>query len=157
MMRWFDRDYATGGLSDDEWSVRQADFAVHLETIRPHLADGAEQLLSSVHLHDGQVAAWTYEPGRSFVIRVLAGDLQRGYEWITLTYGDATLVDTDESDLRRWWSADAIPNEIIQEEVDCVGDDGYEHRMLLWPDGDVCLRFRALTIGRMPAHPSDRR
>jgi hypothetical protein len=156
-MRWFDRDFVTGGLSDDEWTARQASFAVHLAKIRPQLADGAEQLLASVHLHDGQVASWAYDPGTSFVMRVLTGDLQRGYEWLTLTYGDATLIDTTETDLRGWWSTDEIPNEIIEEEVDRLADHRYEHRLLLWPDGEVGVQFRTLTVDRRPASPEDRR
>ena len=63
IMGWFDRDHASGGLSDDEWSLRQSSFAQHLEEIRSRLSDGADQLLASVHLHDGQVASWTYERG----------------------------------------------------------------------------------------------
>ncbi len=157
VMRWFDRDFVTGGLPDEEWAARQASFAVHLEQIRPQLADGAEQLLASVHLHDGQIASWTYEAGSSFVMRVLAGDLQRGYEWLTLSYGDASLMGTTENDLRGWWNADGFPNEIIEEEIDLVGDHRYEHRMLLWPDGEVGLQFGSLTVDRQPADPSDRR
>ena len=156
-MQWFDREFVTGGLSDDEWTARQANFAAYLAEIRPQLADGAEQLLASVHLHDGQVAEWTYEPGVSFVMRVLAGDRQRGYEWLTLAYGDATLADTTEGDLRRWWNADEIPNEIIEEEVDHLGDHRYEHRMLLGPDGEVAVQFSTLTVDREPADPGDRR
>jgi hypothetical protein len=156
MMRWFDRDYVTGGLTDESWSARQTDYAAHIETIRPLLTDGAEHLVTSIQLHDGQVAEWTYQPDASFVVRLLVGDLQRGYEWLTLGYGDASLVSTTESDLGRWWSAE-LPNEIVEDEVDWIGDHRYEHRMLLWPVGEVGVRFSTLVVGRQPATSSDRR
>ena len=155
-MKWFDRDFVTGGLSDESWTARQTAYEAHVEEIRPLLVDGAEHLVTSVHLHDGQVAQWTYEPDVSFVVRVLVGDLQRGYEWLDLSYGDASLVGTAESDLGRWWNAE-LPNEIIEDEIDRVSDHRYEHRMLLWPDGEVGVRFSALLVGRRPATPSDRR
>ena len=157
MMQWFDRDFVTGGLSDEEWAARQASFANHLAAIRNRLADGADQLITSVHLHDGQVATWAYQPDVSFVMRVLTGGLQRGYEWLTLTYDGATLVDPAEDDLRRWWNADEIPNEIIEEEVDVLDEHRYEHRMLLWPDGEIAIQFSTLNVGREPAEPGDRR
>lgn len=156
-MRWFDLDFISGGLSDDEWTARQIEYAAHLDSIRSRLADGTEQLLSAVYLHDGQVANWAYEPGVVFVMRVLTGDLQRGYEWLTLTYGDASLCDASEADLRRWWPAGDLPNEIVDEEVDLLADHSYEHRMLLWPEGVVSVRFRSLTVAREPADPADRR
>ena len=82
-MRWFDRDFATGVLSDEEWQQRQDDFGSHLARVRPSLVGGAE-FLESVSLHDGQVADWSYEPGIASAVRVLVGDLQQGYEWLTL-------------------------------------------------------------------------
>lgn len=155
-MRWFDRDFVTCGLSDDEWQERQESFNAHLAGIRPRLASGAEQLLGTVSLHDGQVATWSYEPGVSLTVRVLVGDLQKGYEWLRLGYSGATLIDTTEADLHRWWKADELATEIIEEEVDIAGEH-FEHRMLLWPEGEVAVRFRGLTVERSSASPNERR
>jgi hypothetical protein len=155
-MRWFDRDFVTGGLSDEVWTERRTDYEAHLSDIRPRLKNGAEALVTSVHLHDGQVAEWEYQPGESFVVRVLVGDLQVGYEWLTLDYRDASLTGNSELDLTRWWST-LPPNEIIEDELDLSGDDRYEHRMLLWPEGEVGVQFGALHPARRPASPSDRR
>lgn len=155
-MRWFDRDYVNGVLSDDEWQERQESFGAHVTRIRPRLTGGAEQLLESVSLHDGQVAEWCYEPGIALTVRVLVGDLQQGYEWLTLSYTNANLSGMTEADLNRWWPVDALATEIIEEEVDII-DDLFEHRMLLWPEGEVGVRFRTLTVERVGATPDDRR
>ena len=71
-------------------------------------------------------------------------------------------------DVRAWLAAltepaatftqplDALATEIIEEEVDII-DDLFEHRMLLWPEGEVGVRFRTLTVERVGATPDDRR
>ncbi len=155
-MRWFDRDFITGGLPDEEWLARQKSFAAHLERIRPLLIDGADLLLDTTSLHDGQVAEWSYEPGVLLAVRILVGDLQRGYEWLTLRYSEATLIGTTEADLSRWWPVDELASEIVEEELDVVGEL-FEHRMLLWPEGEVGVRFKSLTIDRVAATPEQRR
>jgi hypothetical protein len=155
-MRWFTRDFVTGGLSDEEWNQRRSAYGTHLNSIGAGLTDGAEELLASVHLHDGQVSEWTYRPGELLALTVLVGDLQLGYEWLTLRYRGASVVGATPADLSRWWSADA-GTEIVEDEVDRVDDGGYEHRLLLWPEGEFAVQFVSLSVERRPADPSDRR
>jgi hypothetical protein len=113
-MRWFTRDFVTGGLSDEEWNQRRSAYATHLNSIGAGLTDGAEELLASVHLHDGQVSEGTYRPGELLALTVLVGDLQLGYEWLTLRYRGASVVGATPADLSRWWSADA-GTEIVED------------------------------------------
>lgn len=107
-------------------------------------------------LHDGQVAEWSYEPGVVLSVRILVGDLQRGYEWLTLSYSGATLSGATEDDLSRWWPVDELATEIVEEELAIVGEL-YEHRMLLWPQGEVGVMFKSLSVERMAATPDERR
>ena len=51
---------------------------------------------------------------------------------------------------------DELATAIIEEEVDIV-DALFEHRMLLWPEGEVGVRFRTLTVERVGATPDERR
>jgi hypothetical protein len=155
-MRWFDHDFITGGLSDDEWQARQDDYAAHTARLRPRLERGADLLLDPMSLHDGQVAEWSYEHGVVLTLRVLVGDLQRGYEWAILRYFGAELIGTTEKDLLRYWPVDELATEIVEEELDIVGDR-FEHRMLLWPHGEVAVRFRSVSLERVTATPEDRR
>jgi hypothetical protein len=79
-MKWFDRPWATGQLDDSAWAQRTDQYARHLQQIQPRLAEGVKELASVIHLHDGQVAEWHYREREIRVLRVLVGDLQRGYE-----------------------------------------------------------------------------
>jgi hypothetical protein len=155
-MRWFTRDFVTGGLSDEEWNQRRSAYATHLNSIVAGLADGADELLASVHLHDGQISEWTYRPGELLALTVLVGDLQRGYEWLTLRYRGARISGATPAELSHWWRAGS-GTEIVEEEVDRVDDGDYEHRLLLSPEGEFAVRFRSLSVERHPARPSDRR
>jgi hypothetical protein len=155
-MRWFTRDWATGVLSDEEWSRRRQEYADHLNRIGADLRDGAEELVATVNLHDAQVKEWRYAPGTEFVMIVLAGDLQRGYEWLTLRYAGAEMIGASEDDLRGW-NLDGAGSEIICDEIDRVSGH-YEHRLLIWPRGEFGLRFSALAVESRPASASsDRR
>jgi hypothetical protein len=155
IMKWFDRDYVTGGLDDVEWERRRADYADHLNTIGSDLGDGADELIASVNLHDAQVQEWACADG-VFKLRVLAGDLQRGYEFVTLLYEDAELHGATAGDLARWRVTEPGVD-FIEDEVDIRPDGRYEHRLLLWPEGEFAVTFRALRLAFEPAQPSHRR
>lgn len=155
-MKWFTREYVTGGLDDDEWERRRLDYARHLTLIQAKLADGAEELVASVNVHDGQVQEWSFEPDGAFRLRLLAGDLQRGYEMLTLLYHGAELVDATTADLDAW-RLDQAGVELVEDEVDVRSGGGYEHRLLVWPEGAFGIRFHALQVTRQPARPEERR
>jgi hypothetical protein len=153
VMKWFDRELR--GLDDAEWNQRRADYATHLDTIRADLADGAEELIASVNLHDAQVQEWACAE-RVFTLRVLAGDRQSGYEVVTLRYDDAELHGASADDLARWRLTERGV-ELIEDEVDLSPGGRYEHRLLVWPDGEFAIRFGAVRVTSEPAEPSERR
>jgi hypothetical protein len=124
VMRWFSREYVTGGLSDDEWARRE-DYSRHLNAIGSELGDGAEELIATVQLHDAQVQEWGTRDG-DFQLRVLTGDLQRGYEELTLVYRDAELIGAAVDDFNAW-RLDQPGVELVEDEVDITGDGRYEH------------------------------
>ena len=150
-MKWFTREWASGGLTDEEWESRRQDYASHLDAIGPQLRNGAEELIASVNLHDAQILS-ANTGGATFHLRVIAGDLQRGYERLSLTYDDVVseglVVDSETH---------ADVSEIVHDEVDLSPDSRFEHRLLLWPEGELCIRFRTLQVQRQPASPADRR
>jgi hypothetical protein len=157
-MRWFDRDFALGGLSDSEWTRRLREYAAHIEEIQALLRAGADELVNAVHLHDGQVAEWRYSENETLMLRVLTGDLQRRYEWTTLRYSTASLIGATVDDLQLWCpSPDGQVSEIIDDEIDIAPDGRFEHRMLLSPQGEFGVRFDALAIERRPASSDERR
>ena len=155
-MKWFTRSWAAGDLDDEEFDRRRSDYRQHLMLIAADLDSGAEQLVSSVNLHDAKVKEFEARDARSFRLRVVAGDLQQGYEWLTLIYEDADLVEATEDELgtSRLTGGDV---ELLYDEIDVSADGRYEHRMLLWPEGEFGVRFRSVLLDRKPAQPSDRR
>ena len=91
-----------------------------------------------------------------FALSMLVGDLERGYEWLTLTYLGADFIDVTRDGLAALGLTDAGV-ELIQDEVDVLADGRYEHRILAWPDGEFGVRFRSLRVRRETASSSDRR
>jgi hypothetical protein len=155
VMKWFDRNYVTGSLDDEDWERRRAEYSRHLERVAADLGDGAEELIASMNLHDAQVQEWAWAD-RVFTLRVLAGDIQRGYEVMTLRYEDAELHGATDDDLARWRLTEPGV-ELVEDEVDLSPGERCEHRLLVWPDGEFAIRFGALRITSEPAQPSQRR
>ncbi len=154
-MRWFTREWATGALDESEFERRVSEYQQHLEAIRPDLRDGAEQLLS-VNIHDAQVRSWQLTEDGVLHLRVLAGDLQRGYEWLDLRYELVRLVGASSEDIGGW-RLDEPGVELLYDEIDGADGGKYEHRILVSPDGEFGIRFSSVELTRQPAQPSDRR
>ena len=150
-MRFLSREWATGGLPDDEWEERLSSFRRRVEELRGLLGHGAEALLEDVNLHDAQPHSFQVADD-TVALQVLAGDLQHGYEWIELRYVGAAVGSADE--VLAW--IDLPGCEVLYDEVDVSGDE-YVHRLLLDPVGEFTVRFQALEVHRAPAIPDDRR
>jgi hypothetical protein len=129
------------------------EYAAHEQWLRPQVSAGVAALMD-VSLHDGQVQSLEISD-RTFTWRILAGDLERGYEWLTIDYVDAEVVGGVE-DL----AALALPGEeaeLLYDELDLLGDGRLVHRVLVWPDGEVWIRFHDAAVRREQADPSARR
>jgi hypothetical protein len=153
-MRWFT---AENRYTDDEaaWKKRVAEYERHLEDLTPRLSDGAEQL-PGINVHDGQVQLWEYEAGERLRLVLLIGDLQRGYENLTLEYMDADAVGSGDADLAtRKLTEPGV--EILYDEIDRAGDGRFEHRLLFWPNGELTIRFGSLHVSSDPAAADQRR
>lgn len=149
-MRFLTAEWATGGLSDDEWESRWTAFQEHQRTVLPLLSAGADHLVQDVNLHDAVPKGCTVgDP--TILLRFVAGDLQRGYEFVELTYSDAHLSGATVADVRDWLTE----AEVLYDEVDL--DDGrFVHRYLLGPGREFDLHFSGVELRRLPALPSDR-
>lgn len=151
-MKWFTRDFLTGGLDEAEWQRRIDNHEQHMAEIEGRLNSGAELLAGATNLHDAQLREWSHISD-TLRLRLLIGDLQVGYEWANLTYNGAALVSATAEELNTW-SEKAY--EIGADEIDVVGPHRFEHRALLWPEGEFAVQFTSLTVDRSPATPQDR-
>lgn len=152
-MEWFTREWLTGGLSDEEWQERLDSYDDHLSRLRERLADGPAALLpEATNLHDAQLSSIVHEED-SVRLRLLAGDLQRGYEWVEIVYRGATL--TPEHAVSAQLLGGDV--EVCADELADAQDAGLEHRLCLWPEGEVVIRFTDCVVTKAPASASERR
>lgn len=154
-MKWLTREWATGGLDDDEWDARWSAYQAHNTAVIPLLSNGAERLIEDIYLHDAQIRSFDVL-GDVLAMRALIGDLQVGYEFIDLRYDGAELRLEPGASIRSL-RLQKRGTEIIYHEVDVEGDGRFLHRVLLWPRGEYEVAFAALTEQREPATPADRR
>lgn len=149
-MRWFTREW----LHADEGDGIGVAYTAHLAAIAPRLHSGA-QSLPDIDLHDGQVRRYSLEDG-VFAMTVLIGDLEVGYEWLSLRYEGAELIGLPRDGIRRL-RLRARRTELLYDEIDLAPGDLFEHRILLWPRRELCIRFSSVAIERRPADDTARR
>jgi hypothetical protein len=150
-MRWFTRGYAQEELEDADWEQRRSDYERHLE--RSGRSSGtARELLPEISLQDAQLLEFATGPNQELTLKLVCGDLQRGYERLTLRYRQAELVGANAEAIRQWLA----DGERVADEIDRTGV-GYEHRILVWPAGEFGVRFTAVAIELGAADASARR
>lgn len=150
-MKFFTRDWCQGNLTDDEVQAVIFDYQRHLDT-----CDLPESVRALAHLnpHDAYVLNFEHKPREGTLrLRLRCGDLQRGYFDAVLDFAEAILAPKDAETLvlARYPAA----YEILYDEVDRVGSDAFEYRLLLDPTGEVAIRFSRVAIDRRPV--ADRR
>jgi hypothetical protein len=145
-VKWFTREWQSGGLPDEEWELVVPAYWRHVEETRPRLV-GRADALPDVNLHDGLVLDVAYLDDR-FSWSLCIGDRQVGYEVATLTYVGARLANVSAAEL----DAMDLPGrtaEVLYDEVDVAGDDVL-HRVLFWPTGELHIAFHTMSVDRRP-------
>jgi hypothetical protein len=156
VMKWFTREWHSGGLSDDEVDALQAGYWSHVDAVRSRLP-GALQLFAGqpdeigrADLHDGRVEWWALDRSRSFTLQVICGWVQIGYRRLVIQYrGRVELFGASESDVAGW--LDDAETELLYDEVDIAADNRFEHRFLLWPRGEFGVRFEDAVVVSAPS------
>jgi hypothetical protein len=143
-VKWFKREWT----SDEEANRARSGYADHLNAIGAQLCNGAEEI-ASVNLHDALILGESMVGG-TFNLRVLAGDLHRGYERVSFAYEDAVVDRTVGT------APDDGVSEILWDEIDLGRGDLFEHRILLVNDGELAIVFRRLLVQREPASATER-
>ena len=138
----------------DDLNEDDSGYTAHLASIAPQLRNGAE-LLPAINLHDGQVHRYSFANG-VYTMTVLIGDLEVGYEWLSLRYEEAELVGLPRDGIRRL-RLRALRTEFLYDEIDLAPGGRFEHRILLWPRRELCIRFSSVAIERRPADDTARR
>ena len=150
---WYNRVqahfFADAPLPDEESEGPSTAYRAHLAELGQRLPADLLFLATHLSLHDGLFKEVAHHPAAGqLALRLRCGDDPSGYFDLTLVYRGATLVTEPEIELDGL--VDNTAYEVLYDEIDI--DDGglYEHRMHLWPEGEVAVRFSGFTYARMP-------
>ncbi len=150
---WYNRIqahfFADAPPTEEESDGPAVAYRAHLAEIGRHLPADLLFLATHLSLHDGLFKGVAQHPtARQLDIRLRCGDRPSGYFDLKLVYLGATLVTEPTIGLNGLVNNPAY--EVLYDEVD-IDDKGlWEHRLLLWPDGEVALRFSGSTYARIP-------
>ncbi len=110
-----------------------------------------QDLAFNIYLHDALVEEWdvSEESVRAVFRWCELQSTSGGYETSgafrssALLYEGASVLEPLH-DVERWMRDEET--EVLDDEIDLTDSDDFEHRILLYPDGEVTIRFRSLTI-----------
>ncbi len=151
-MKWFTREWTRGQLSDAEDDAVPALYAEHLDQIEDQLSAGARDLARNLNVHDGRVKGWR-QANKTIELDVVVGDLQAGYQRVLLTFEGSKLVRPTSLDDLGFGN---LRTEILYDEVDVTDSGAFEYRLLVWPDGEIAIRFDSVVVTKSAAAAADR-
>ena len=106
--------------------------------------------LAHFDLHDGLFKAFDFdEPQQILRMRVRCGDSSTvGYYDVSLVYHDAVVSESETGDVLA--VVDDPETEVLYHEVDIAENNAFEHRLLLWPRGELTVQFSHLHLTKNP-------
>jgi hypothetical protein len=138
-MKYLTRDWYDAGHDDDVYFA----YRRHLTAISERLETPVLALALS-DLHDALFKDVDHDPAaRTLALRLRIGFKRIGYADLVLRYEnvDLTAIGGDPAALM------ADPEtQVIYHEVDVRGDGRHEHRLLLWPRGELSIGFDDLRL-----------
>ena len=145
-LRWFGPEFDSGDLDQD---VVISDYRSHVEQLHDKSSDSIRELLHT-NLHDGQVRDWEMERS-AFTWSLVIGDLQKGYERVTIEYQDAALRGVTPSELVDF-DLCGQDHELVSDEIDAAagGQARLEQRFVFWPGLIFAIEFSDVAIAREP-------
>lgn len=153
-MRWLTREWWSGDVVGPEYEAATLHYALNLERISPSLPLPL-RVLADLDLHDALIDDVILDEDAQLVtMRLVAGDLARGYVFLTLTYHGGSFIGPDLQQVERL--VNDPETEILLQEVDMLFPGRFEHRLLLWPEGELTVQYSALSLAMTPARERKR-
>ncbi len=154
-VRFFTPAWHSGELPEQKEEAAVENYRQHLEGLRSRLSPQIQQLAFSTDIHDGLLEEVTIDHNAKEIrIRMISGDLGRGYSTLQLTYRGVRWNENDLVDLRRIAADPAA--EALHDEVDVSSSGLYEHRVLFWPYRETRVEFQSLELSIAPRERRDR-
>jgi hypothetical protein len=105
--------------------------------------------LVQLNPHDAIILSVEDQPEQArLTLQLRCGDLQRGYSDVTLAFSQVVVDPSALKTLKRAVRPARV--EVLYDEVD-RSDDGFEYRLLLYPNDEVSFRFQQVEITERPA------
>ena len=146
-MKFFTRDWADGDMTDAEADAVAPAYWHHLDALD---LPTPVRALADLNTHDANVLDVGYHAAANTLrLRLRCGDQQTGYFDATLTFTGATIRPADAATLERARRPANV--EVLYDEVDRADGRTFEYRLLLYPAGEVSIRFTDVAIVRKPA------
>ena len=131
------------------WGAALAQYEAHLAALLPQLPESLRDL-SKASLHDARFTECTIAPAAAVVtIRLVGGDHQGSYFALAIRYDHASIVGASLTDAADW--IEERLTEVLYDELDMDDAGAYQHRYLLWPQGEFALRFADAQTSITPA------
>lgn len=149
-MRFLTPDWHRGNLTDEETDHVEAQYAAHRAAFARSVSGPLREIASGPSLHDALIVyVEVNRTTRAVVLRLLAGDQQRGYFERTIKYEG---VDLDNLDTRSLAVIARDPaSQLLYDEVDALGSGLYSHDLLFWPQyREILLRFARIEVSDAP-------
>jgi hypothetical protein len=153
-MRWLTREWAGGGLDDAQYAQAIAGYWEHRSQVLPRLPAafglvlGERDVSGHRHtLHDARVVSWVADLPRRLELRLICWGpaAEDEPEALEIVYSEGVeLVGPDERTLAAWLGNPET--EFVYEEADALADGRFEHRHLLWPEGEFGVRFGDIAL-----------
>lgn len=145
-MRFLTPDWHRGILTDEEAESVEAAFSAHQHAFAASVTGALRELAIGPSLHDARIVSVSVaRPAHAVVLRLRAGDQQRGYFDRTVTYEGVELKTLDVATLAT--IARDPASELLADEIDLAESGRYSHSLLFWPHyREIVIEFTSARI-----------
>jgi hypothetical protein len=140
-MKFFTREWHSGGMPEGEAVRVQAEYAAHIEALKSSLPEDVLLLVNEVSLHDGAVQNLV-STGRELTL-VLRAENQVGEFDARLRYENCAAPKEELAFLEQ---AAEHPRVVLLYNEFVRLDGSWIHRMLFWPCHEVTLEFTSFSL-----------
>lgn len=148
-MHYFTRAWADGELDDAEVARARDAYRQRVKELRPQMPPAVESLATAINLHDGLFERVVCHRQRRRVdLWLVCGNIAHAYSLLRLHYSGVAFSEDMIEQLSISVRNDRT--EILYDEVDRDAADRWQHRILLWPDGEIGISFASLSLTRSP-------
>jgi len=146
-MRYFTRGWANGELPEAEAEKTPKAYWKHVEDLLPGMPAGVAKL-AKTNLHDALISRACLDTRTRTLTLVLLvwARTGRSCSEVTLRYAGVETCGQNIETLKA--RARDRESEILYDEIDSAADGSWVHRLLFWPEGEISIWFRRLSVRR---------